>query len=423
MTITHFIKVRFDKRSPAITKEWLDYRYAFFIRWTLESLRLQTHKNWILWINFQDGMQTDAKSLINTLEDSGLNYVVTFGDDPVEPGKLDPYGLGEHLRWSDYVYVTRIDSDDLYSNDALKLAIDVKPTRDNTIQASMFRRGYMYDMKENKLGVYDSPSTPFHTLMIPGRIFRDRHEYKRQVWDVAGDHSRVNSAFYTHELDEFKFTVLIHDKNFASDFDYSHAKDKVPCNWTIKRFLNPPVVFDLDDFCDKWNVLPQLARLKEAYPKFKCTLFTIPGRTSLELLKQAHETGYIELCPHGVLHEPNEELRSIEPEVLVSRLKHIDTRYYTKGFRPPGWYMNVGHVKVLAREGYWVAFHKRDIDKLSRESTNGYYCCDDRLPYWHGHTHNVCGNWIVEHLEALLKMWPKDQEFSYVSDATLVDSA
>ena len=46
--------------------------------------------------------------------------------------------------------------------------------------------------------------------------------------------------------------------------------------------------------------------------------------------------------------------------------------------------------------------------------------CGERFDYWHGHTHNVCGNWLKGNLPALLEMWPKEREFAYVSEAVCV---
>ena len=40
-------------------------------------------------------------------------------------------------------------------------------------------------------------------------------------------------------------------------------------------------------------------------------------------------------------------------------------------------------------------------------------------PYWHGHTHDVCGNWIRKHLPDLLRRWPADQAFAKVSESIL----
>lgn len=419
MRIFHFVKVRFDIRREDINKEWLDTRREFFLQHTLVSLLNQTNKDWVLWIQCQNGMQEWARELEHKLDSIIGKYVITYSDGPVNPNKLDPYGEGDKLRLSDYVYVTRIDSDDLYAPDALMLARYCLPTDNGkTVQSSMFRRGYLYDINTKQLGVYNGPSTPFHTLMIPSILFLDIDKYKQYVWSLAGDHSKINRAFQTRELPDWKFTVLIHGHNFISDFNYSRESGYVPVGWSLDNFLNPPVVFDVDDFCNSKNCLEELRTLKEHYPNFNCTLFTVPTKTTIELLKEAHELGYVELCPHGFTHEPNEELKSISPERLGQVLKATDNKYYTKGFRPPGWFISVPHIQTLSELGYWVAIHERDIDKRPY-CTNGYYVCGERLPYWHGHTHNVCGNWIKQHLLELLIKWPKEQKFSYVSEAVL----
>lgn len=431
MKVIHFVKVRFDKRAPHIDQQWLDTRFDFFINNTLKSLLAQTNKDWILWINCQEGMRDNVKKLVDWLEEHLGIYVLTFGDGPIKPGllssykyDLQPYHTWEdRLQKSDMVYVTRIDSDDLYSPDALSLARFCLPKEHGKrVEASVFKRGYMYDIRNGKIGVYENHSSPFHTLMIPTELFLDREKYRQFVWSRGGDHSKVYSAFPTQTLPDWKFTVLIHGNNFISDFNYSRNGGYIPAGWSIDNFINPPVVFDVDDFCDRNNCLEELATLKEHYPNFKCTLFTIPAQTSLELLKKAHKTGYIELCPHGIMHMPNEELKTLKPDFLVETYNKLDTRYYTKGFRPPGWWIQPEHCRALSDKGYWIAIHEKDEGRLRASCTKGYYVCGQRYPYSHHHTHNVCNNWIKQDLLQLLINWPKDQKFAYVSEAVLVPS-
>lgn len=418
MKIAHLIKVRFDVRRDDITQEWLDNRYAFFEKYTLRSLLAQRDRDWILWINCQAGMEQKIDVLRGRLNKYKVNVEYSFGDGPLSiPHNLANY---EQIETSDYVYVTRIDSDDMYAPDAVNCVKDCKPIEIGRIEASMFRHGYLYDIYLDRLGVYDSPSTPFHTLMIPKPVFIDPDRYEREVWSKAGDHSRVNSAFYTHQLPSWQFTVLIHDNNFISTFDYARVKrEYVPSGWSISRFLNPLVVFDVDDFCDEHNCLNEIRQLKEQYPRFKCTLFTIPNRIRKSLLQEAKSLGCVELCPHGVNHDPNEEFKVRTKQELLDCYSRLDYTLYTKGMRPPGWFINKEIVDGCNEIGMWIAPHVRDVGRIADRCKHGYYACGEHYPYWHAHSHNTCGNWLKKDVDKLLKMWPKDQEFMYVSEAIM----
>lgn len=424
MSILHLVKVRFDMRRADIDQVWLEKRFKFFVEHTARSLARQTTAEWMLWINCQEGMEDRIETLRQTFSD-GVNvssspdvwrprYVLfSFGDGPLE---LSP----ETLDGVSHVYVTRIDSDDLFAPDALEVVENHKPIDPDRVEALVFQRGYLHDMKSNKTGVYFSHSPPFHTIMFPLKVFQSREEYGK-VFHKIGDHSIVHRNLPTQVLPSWKFTVLIHDHNFLSDFSYGREGGHVPKGWTINQFLSPPVVFDVDDFSDTYGgreTLECLYELKKRYPKFKCTLFGIPFATSNELFLEAIQHKWIEVGIHGLRHVPTEELKSISPIALIDGLNRIPAGY-TNIFRPPGWYITKGHVEALTRLHMGVALHKRD-EKLTRDCRHGYYMCEDRFPCWHGHTHNVCNNWIKSELPKLLTRWNRDQEFAFVSDALLI---
>jgi len=246
----------------------------------------------------------------------------------------------------------------------------------------------------------------------PAFIFKGMYD---QIWQKIGDHSKVRNALPFQQLPDWKFTVLLHELNFISDFNYSRVNQSVPKHWSIEKFIDQPVVFDVDDFCDQWNCMEEVLALKERYPNFKCTLFTIPNKISPTLLAEAKKHDWIELAVHGLNHEPLNETIYLTPGQLYDGLKNIDYTTYAKGYRPPGWYINEQAIRVCKELGLWVAIHNRDKGMVSNCEN---YQCGSHFPYWHGHTHNVCDNWIKTHLNSLLVKWPTNQKFAFVSEAT-----
>lgn len=181
------------------------------------------------------------------------------------------------------------------------------------------------------------------------------------------------------------------------------------------------VVFDVDDFCDKWNCMPSLFRLKQQYPNFKCSLFTIVDRIDKTLLADLAKSygNWLEFCVHGFIHEPNDELLYYSYEDLVSKLSAIDYGIYKKVLRPPGWHINETVVQTCNQVGLGVAIHKKDIALMNLIKHGSYIV--ESYNNWHGHTHDVCGNWIDQKLPELLTKWPTDQEFQFVSDSLYID--
>lgn len=421
MNVLHIVKVHFDRRTPEIDSDWIRHRCRFFEEHTLKSLQRQTYRGFRLWLSC--GVNMTIHNLETVRGISVPDALVTWNPDHA-PESFMTMTIPKDV---DYVYVTRIDSDDLYALDALEIANQCRPTVQGQVEASMFRRGYLHDINTGEVGVYHGSSTPFHTMMIPREVFCDPVKYKAMDY---GDHSQVNSRFPTQVLPDWRFTVLVHENNFISDMSYGRERIfNVENSWSVERFLDQPVTFDVDDFCDRWNCLPELDALKERYPNFKCTLFTIPTETSVVLYEEVIKRKWIELAVHGAFHEPNEELKFLKPDGLKEYLKDIKKSWNALnpstvwGFRPPGWYITPEHIQVLNELGMWVAIHQRDERKLGPLCKHGYYVCGQR-PYWHGHTsgegqkaHSVCGNGIRECLSELLKKWPRDQCFSFVSES------
>lgn len=419
MKIHHLVKVHFDRRKPEITEEWLKHRYTFFMKNTLESLRCQTIPNWQLWLSF--GVNTTTIDIDNASRRIRDNCPILWShSDQHAPSD----SVINRIPECDYVYVTRIDSDDLYAPDALEIAHSTLPQEMGRVEASMFRRGYLHDMRTGETGTYHGSSTPFHTMMIPRDVFCDPVKYAAIDY---GDHSKVNSRYPTQVLPDWKFTVLVHGNNFISDMSYGRERIfGVEKDWSVDRFLKQPVVFDVDDFCDRWNCLPELDAIKERYPKFRCTLFTIPHKTSLELIAKCNNRDWIELAFHGSWHEPNEELKAIPPQNLKAIYEGIlkNDWGYLKGFRPPGWYITPEHIEVLNELGMWVAIHERDERRLGPLCKHGYYVCRDKASHWHTsgegqRANSVCHNGIREHLDEILVKWKPDQEFKTVGESIL----
>jgi hypothetical protein len=396
----HLVKVRFDRRRADIDQAWLDRRYAFFAEHTLRSLRRNRCQDWTLWINCEAGMQHCVEKLLPRLPEGSA---VTFGDGALQ---VEP---------CDCVYITRIDSDDLFAPDALQLVADCRPMLSGRVEASVFARGYIHELSTGRVGCYVNPSSPFHTLMIPYDQYRDCYA---AIWHRIGDHSRVRAELPCQVLPAWRFCVLVHGSNFLSTFDYSRDRDAaVEKRWSLQRFADQPVTFDVDDFCDTYDCLAEMDTLRAAYPQFRATLFTVPARTSDQLLAFAAARPWLELGVHGSTHEPNEELRSLTPMQLHRALRAVGPQY-AKVFRPPGWYIAPAHVSVLSSLGYAVALHTRDVPVLGPLCKHGFYACDDR-PHWHGHTHNVCNNWLKAALPGLLKQWPREQTFCTVTESVL----
>ena len=137
-----------------------------------------------------------------------------------------------------YVYVTRIDSDDMYAPGALELIRDFKP-RFGVVEAVVGQRGYLHDVRDGRWGCYWNDSSPFHTLIYPHAAFRSPERHARTVIE----HSHIRSHFPSRILPPWQFCFILHGLNIASTWDYNcDPKVKAPADMSVETFLHgaPP---------------------------------------------------------------------------------------------------------------------------------------------------------------------------------------
>lgn len=184
------------------------------------------------------------------------------------------------------------------------------------------------------------------------------------------------------------------------------------------------IVFDLDDMASKhsWNAWEDLVKLREMFPKFKVTLFTIPGETTLEdaLFWSSHD--WVELAVHGFSHRLEKEVSPWECdqwtyEEAISFLSFMEHFYpkgtYVKGFKAPGWKISDGLLKALKDFDWWVA--DQDYNNKRRPTGLKYRLLQDADTV-HGHTWDCCGNGVKELIEHYFPKISKETQFKFISE-------
>jgi len=125
-------------------------------------------------------------------------------------------------------------------------------------------------------------------------------------------------------------------------------------------------VVDFDDLCDSVadRSLEYLLTLKEKYPEFRCTLFTIPNRTSDATIAKFKAYEWIALAPHGWHHTRGECLtwayHEAEAKILEAKSRGIDA----PAFRAPAWLINRATYEVCRDQQIVVCDHKEQYLKV-----------------------------------------------------------
>lgn len=197
------------------------------------------------------------------------------------------------------------------------------------------------------------------------------------------------------------------------------------------------VALSLDDFSVVNSRMDLLFKLKEHFPDFKVSLFTVPfdqkqdwgpyleRELNLEVIKA--NLDWMQLIPHGFSHKGS-EVRNADyryfKEVTIPAIEATfekDGLPFEKGFKAPHWRWSPGVVKALDELGWWGAVDPR---QPNMEKTKKFYCYSHALdhPFWtssqnvylHGHVYGT-QNGLTKCFDNLLKL-PKDVEWHYVTD-------
>lgn len=210
-------------------------------------------------------------------------------------------------------------------------------------------------------------------------------------------------------------------------------------NWDY----HPVAIVEADDFEDKYNRngLEMLFYWKAKYPKFKISLFTIPNKTSQEMIGLiSHHTDWIELLPHGWNHDSNYECWEWDYDKTKALTGKLDfEKDYKKFFKAPGWMITDkygGYIASpelpIAKDPQCVYKALKDMDFIvfdrhynapARPAGLKCVCVDCNPDIIHMHTWDMAtgdltgknGFRQVEELQGV--PWDENTEFYFVSEA------
>lgn len=175
------------------------------------------------------------------------------------------------------------------------------------------------------------------------------------------------------------------------------------------------MIVDFDDFQDGNTRLDLLLDLHRANPAFKCTLFTVPGCCSPELLAFMENLSWCELAVHGWQHPSPRECEHW-PYARMQAAITAKPATFVKGFKAPGWQISDGCYQALLDAGWWVADHPENNARRPKGLRTHVLGDGD---HWHGHIQNVCGNGLEETFPVLLERVEAATEFQWVSEVVV----
>lgn len=194
-------------------------------------------------------------------------------------------------------------------------------------------------------------------------------------------------------------------------------------------------VLDIHDFSVVYPRMDLLLKLKNHFPNFKVSLFTIPFNEKKDwgpsLLRKDNlkeiksNLDWMQIIPHGFVHDGSEMRKMTYDQfaltsLLIQDAFDDDGLPYEKGFCSPHWRQSEGVTEVLNTIGWWGA-----VLREGKETPNRFYRYDflANEPFWesdkevlkiHSHLYGT-KNDLGRCFPNLLKL-PRDTEWHYVTD-------
>jgi hypothetical protein len=222
-------------RNEIITKEWIDYRMELFMKYTMKSFKNQTNQNFIYLLKYDESTEELINNALGKYESLPDNIQFVTGD-------LFKKKILEDIDNYDYVYLTRIDADDMLRIDYVNQLYDYSPKEGTAVLIN--QNGYIYDSNKNNILKISYLCPPFYTLVYASQVIKK----KINNYAIAAGHIPYYNL--PHELmAEYNYIWHIHGKNtlnpyrrfcdgYGLDIDMNNLiKDESSVNEILKSFI------------------------------------------------------------------------------------------------------------------------------------------------------------------------------------------
>lgn len=141
--------------------------------------------------------------------------------------------LESRCKDADWIYFTKLDSDDMFHREAFEEIMKQKPQEKT---AFIFQNGYIYNKNTDEMAEWN-PTTcpPFYTICFPKDVFFDgkKHAEYMKGWKSHEDTVKIFKPVY---LSDRKYCVLVHGKNTTTSWNH-RFKGKTVDSQLLSNFI------------------------------------------------------------------------------------------------------------------------------------------------------------------------------------------
>ncbi|MEJ9307287.1 glycosyltransferase [Priestia megaterium] len=182
-------------------KKWIDHRMALFMKYAVSSLKKQTNQNFLTLVRYEDSTEKLIKEALAQYKKLPSN--IKFVNKAEHMNELK-----EGCQSNDYIYIARLDSDDLYHKTYVQQLHDYKPKKDTEVLIN--QNGYLYDSMTSRIGEYYHFSPQFYVFIYKSDEYLEGKRYR------PDGHGNVIKKFKYELLKNRNYVNVIHKQNSSN---------------------------------------------------------------------------------------------------------------------------------------------------------------------------------------------------------------
>jgi Putative rhamnosyl transferase len=201
----------FGMTDDRFTKDWIDNRIALFMNYTFKSLKAQINQDFLTLVRCEDQTLPLIDKALSKYEKLPSNIRFTGKQEYNKAFK-------EAIEGHDYIYLVRIDSDDMYHKTYIDQLHKYQPKPETEIIIN--QNGYLYDIKTQLLAPMYHYSPSFYTL-----IYKVEDYLKGKRYNLGGHGGAIN---FKHEIiPKRNFIIVVHNTNTSNSWSRMLKKQKL----------------------------------------------------------------------------------------------------------------------------------------------------------------------------------------------------
>lgn len=203
-----------SNENERFNQNWIEDRMDIFMRFTCQCLMHQSNQDFTAVYAYADSTEDYVLDALDNYDPLPINIIFVKVSDYADI--IDKLSDGY-----DYLYLTRLDTDDLYRKNFVQTLHDY-PIKDDT-QELLCQYGYIYDSVNNKLANYYHLQFTFYTFIY--RLYSETTKYSSLPLtprEFLTDFSHFRTIDFKYEsVPGRNFILNIHGQNTNSGFTAS----------------------------------------------------------------------------------------------------------------------------------------------------------------------------------------------------------